>query len=82
MCIRDSTRPNLLEKMKTLKFDADGWIGARSTPKVFSDCYVIMQINNGKFERVFPKQAGTLECTSSTIKTVRLDPQEAAKSVK
>lgn len=76
------TRPNLLEKMKTLKFDADGWIGARSTPKVFSDCYVIMQINNGKFERVFPKQAGTLECASDKVQTVTLDPQEAAKSVK
>jgi len=76
------TRPNLLEKMKTLEFDADGWIGKRNTAKTYSDCYVIMQINNGKFERVFPKQAGTLECVGSTIKTVRLDPAEEAKSVK
>jgi len=76
------TRPNLLAKMKTLEFDADGWIGKRNTSKTFSDCMVVMQINNGKFERVFPKQPGTMECKSSAVQTVTLDPQEAAKAIK
>jgi len=76
------TRPNLLAKMKTLTFDADGWIGKRTGPKVFSDCMVVMQINGGKFERVFPKQAGTLDCKPSNVTTVKIDPAEAAKLVK
>lgn len=76
------TRPNLLEKMKTLEFDADGWIGKRNTAKTMSDCMVVMQINNGKFERVFPKQAGTMDCKPSYITTVKLDPQAAAAQVK
>ncbi|MEX1218118.1 MAG: ABC transporter substrate-binding protein [Acidimicrobiales bacterium] len=77
------TRPNILAKMKTLSFDAGGWIGkARTTPKVFSDCMVIMQINGGKFERVFPKEAGTLECKSENITTVKMDPAAAAANIK
>ena len=76
------TRPNLLAKMKTLSFDADGWIGKRTGQRVFSDCQVVMQINNGKFERVFPKEAGTLDCKPANITTVKLDPAQAATQVK
>lgn len=76
------TRAAVLETMKTLEFDADGWIGKRTTAKTFSDCMVVMQINNGKFQRVYPKQPGTMECASDKVQTVRLDPQEAAKSIK
>ena len=76
------TRKSVIEKMKTLEFDADGWIGKRSAPKVFSDCMVVMQMNNGKFERVFPKQAGTLDCKPEYVTTVKLDPQAAAASIK
>lgn len=77
------TRPNLLEKMKTLSFDADGWIGApRTGQKVFSDCFVLLQINGGKFQRVFPKEAGKLDCKPENITTVNLDPAAAAASVK
>jgi ABC-type branched-subunit amino acid transport system substrate-binding protein len=77
------TRPNLLAKMKTLSFDADGWIGkARVGQKVFSDCFVLLQINGGKFERVFPKEAGTLDCKPENIVTVKLDPAAAAANVK
>jgi hypothetical protein len=77
------TRANILAKMKTLSFDADGWIGKpRTAPKVFSDCMVIMQINGGKFERVFPKEAGTLDCKSSNITTVKIDPAAAAANIK
>jgi hypothetical protein len=77
------TRTNLLAKMKTLSFDADGWIGkARTGQKVFSDCMVIMQINGGKFERVFPKEVGTLDCKPENLVTVKLDPAAAAANVK
>lgn len=77
------TRPNLLAKMKTLSFDADGWIGkTRVGQKAFSDCFVLLQINGGKFERVFPKEAGTLDCKAENIVTVKLDPAAAAANVK
>jgi ABC-type branched-subunit amino acid transport system substrate-binding protein len=75
------TRAAILETMKTLQFDADGWIGARTGPKVFSDCMVMMQMQGGKFVRVAPAKVGTLDCNPKYVSTVTLDPQEAAKSV-
>lgn len=76
------TRAAVLEKMKTLKFDAGGWIGERTGPKVFSPCFVVMQANNGKFERVYPTKVGTLDCEASNIETVKLDPVQEATKVK
>lgn len=76
------TRAAILETMKTLKFDADGWIGARVGQKVFSECMVMMQMQGGKFIRVTPKEVGKLDCNPKYIATVKIDPQEAAKSVK
>ena len=76
------TRPAVLEKMKTLVFDADGWIGKRTEAKTMSDCMVVLKANNGKFERVFPKETGTMSCKPEYITTVKLDPQAAAAQVK
>ena len=75
------TRSALIAEMKTLQFDADGWIGPRTGTKVFSDCMVLMQLKNGKFERV-TGTAGKLDCKPNYVQTVTLDPQVEAASVK
>ena len=49
-------------------------------PGAFSNCYLIMQVQHGKFVRVYPTQPGTMDCKSSNITTVNVDPvAEAAK---
>jgi ABC-type branched-subunit amino acid transport system substrate-binding protein len=75
------TRAAILKTMANLQFDADGWIGPRVGPKVFSDCMVVLQLNGGQFTRKFPAEVGTLDCNPSYVQTYTLDPQEAAKSI-
>ena len=75
------TRTAVIETMKTMTFDADGWIGTRSSPKTFSNCFVIMQLKDGKFVRSSGKP-GTLDCNANYIQTVTLDPQVEAAKVK
>jgi len=76
------TRAAVIEKMKTLEFDADGWIGKRTGTKSFSDCFVMLQAKGGTFERVFPSKVGTMDCKSTNLTKISIDPQEAAKLVK
>jgi hypothetical protein len=39
-----------------------------------------MQVQNGKFVRVYPTKPGTLDCNPGNLATVHLDPvAEAAK---
>ncbi len=37
-----------------------------------SDCFVVLQVQDGKFTRVFPKEKGSLECGGKPVK-VKLD---------
>jgi len=75
------TRSAIIETMKTMSFDADGWIGKRSAAKVFSDCFAVMQFKDGKFQRAAGKP-GTLDCNPNYVVTVTLDPQVEAAKVK
>jgi len=75
------TRANLLTALKGLThFDAHGWLGAKSlygTPST-SPCFVVLQVQNGKFVRVFPTKPGTLDCDPSNLATVTIDAAAAA----
>ena len=78
------TRASLLTALKGLTdFTANGWLGPQPTPLVagqISPCYVMMQVQNGKFVRLSPSKPGTFDCTASNVTTVTLDPAaEAAK---
>jgi len=77
------TRANLFSALKSIhNFDADGWMGPKDLQgsNSFSDCMVVIQIQNGKFVRVFPTQPGTLSCDPANVATFTLDPAaEAAK---
>ena len=77
------TRSALLTALKGMtNFTADGWIGPKALqgPGVYSPCFVLMQVQNGKFVRVYPTKPGTLDCNPGNLATVHLDPvAEAAK---
>jgi hypothetical protein len=78
------TRASLLSALKGLTdFTANGWLGPQPTPLVpgqISPCYVMMQVQNGKFVRLYPSKPGTFDCTPSNITTLMIDPAaEAAK---
>jgi len=38
-----------------------------------SNCYVLNQVQGGKFVRVFPKKAGTFQCEKNNAYTIKLD---------
>jgi ABC-type branched-subunit amino acid transport system substrate-binding protein len=78
------TRAALLTALKGMtNFTADGWLGAGKSlqgPGSFGPCFVILQVQNGKFVRVYPTKPGTLDCNPSNVATVNADPvAEAAK---
>ena len=69
------TRANLLGALKNLtSFDANGFIGTANVGgKVTTSCFVLTQVQNGKFVRVWPKKKGTFDCTKSNHVTVKAD---------
>jgi ABC-type branched-subunit amino acid transport system substrate-binding protein len=76
------TRANLLAALDAKKdFTAGGWIGSTGKDlKGFSDCYVVVQLHGGTFERVYPEKAGTMDCGAKNVTTVNVDPAaEVAK---
>jgi len=78
------TRASLLEALNSIdSFDANGWMGPKDPKggaKGTSDCQVILTINGGEFERVFPTEKGTFDCDAGYVATVNIDPAvESAK---
>jgi ABC-type branched-subunit amino acid transport system substrate-binding protein len=69
------TRANLLTALKGLtSFDAGGFLGTANVGgKVTTSCFVLEQVQNGKFVRVWPKKKGTFDCTKSNHVTVKAD---------
>jgi hypothetical protein len=57
------------------KFDADGMYGATTdlAAKKITDCYVLLQVKNGKYVRVFPTKAGTFDCSPKNVIQRKLD---------
>ncbi len=69
------TRAAVLEEApKLTSFDAGGMFGEVNIgERVPSPCYVLLQIKSGKFVRVFPKKAGTIECDPDNIYTQKMN---------
>jgi ABC-type branched-subunit amino acid transport system substrate-binding protein len=69
------TRANLLAALSKIhKFDADGMIGASDIGgRRFGPCYMVMQIQNEKWARVFPKKPGTFDCTAKNLTSIKVD---------
>jgi ABC-type branched-subunit amino acid transport system substrate-binding protein len=69
------TRSSLLTALEnTTSFDAGGMVGTVNIGgKVPSSCFVLIQWNNGKFNRVYPTKRGTFDCTTSNRYTFQAD---------
>ena len=69
------TRQSLLDQFSTVTaFDAHGMIGVTNpAEKKSGPCFVLLQIQNGAFERVHPSERGTLDCDDSNTQTITLD---------
>lgn len=36
-------------------------------------CFVLMQVKNGKFVRIWPKEKGTIDCNKRNVVDIQLD---------
>ena len=63
------TRAGILAEMaKVTAFDAGGFFGSIDfSKKAISNCFVIMHLEGGAFKRVWPEEAGTLDCSDTNI---------------
>jgi ABC-type branched-subunit amino acid transport system substrate-binding protein len=73
------TRVNLLSALSKIQsFDAGGMIGTTNIGgRRFGPCYMVMQIDGGKWKRVFPKKAGTFDCDPKNLTSVKVDQPTA-----
>jgi len=78
------TRAAVLAALKSItNFTAGGWLPP--TPLQagqISPCYMMMQVQNGKFVRVYPTKPGTFDCNPANVATVTLDPAAVAATLK
>jgi hypothetical protein len=57
------------------KFDADGMYGATAdlAAKKITNCYVLLQVKNGKYVRINPTKPGTFDCSPKNVIQRKLD---------
>jgi hypothetical protein len=69
------TRANLFAALKNMhSFNANGLIGTADIGgKVTTSCFILEQVQNGKFVRVYPTKKGAFDCKSSNHVTVKAD---------
>jgi hypothetical protein len=69
------TRAAFLSQIRSVHgFTADGILGPTDIgAKVPSDCFAILQVQRGRFARVYPKAAATFDCHRSNTRTISLD---------
>jgi hypothetical protein len=73
------TRARFIEEAKkihnfTAAVGGQGMLGPTDVGgKKVTGCFVLTQVKNGKYVRIFPKQKGTLNCDSKNVTTIKLD---------
>lgn len=75
------TRATIIEAMKSTKSDFMGWIGQPKGGKDVMPCYMVVQIQNGKWNRVYPTATGELDCSPSNRIVVNLDTAAEAGKI-
>jgi len=79
------TRATLLAALQGMThFSAHGWMGTRSLQGAgsMSPCFLVMQVQNGRFVRVYPTQPGTMDCDPSNLTAVTVDTAAVAATLK
>ncbi|MGH3452301.1 MAG: hypothetical protein ACRDQW_16675, partial [Haloechinothrix sp.] len=69
------TRAAVLEQAPTVNnFTADGMMGKTNVGRrEFGPCFVLSQVQDGEFERVYPKKKGKFDCKKSNIVEFEMD---------
>ncbi len=69
------TRVALLEAAEGIHaFDADGMISPTDVGgRISNSCFMLNQIKNGEFVRIYPKKKGTFDCAKKNRSTIELD---------
>ena len=69
------TRKALLAQLaSTTSFNADGMWGTTNIGQhLATSCFLIMQVKNGQFARVYPTAPGTFDCKRSNSITIKAD---------
>ena len=76
------TRAAILDGLKNIgQFTADGWLGTTSL-RDETPCFMVMQIQGGKFVRVYPTKPGTLDCDPANDVTVNVDMVAAGANLR
>jgi ABC-type branched-subunit amino acid transport system substrate-binding protein len=73
------TRQAVLDRARGVTgFNANGMWGDTdfTTTLTQTDCFVIMQIQNGEFVRIFPEEPGTRSCDPANLTALSIDPVE------
>lgn len=68
------TRASLFNALRTQEtaFNADGITGTTNvSTHQESPCFMITQVKNGQFQRVYPRKAGTFDCAPTNLVTVK-----------
>lgn len=74
------TRSAIIAAMGNHTSDFGGWIGEAKGGKDLMHCYMVMQIQSGTWKRIYPTEAGKLDCDPTKKVAVTIDPQvEGAK---
>ena len=69
------TRKAVFDEMNKIhSFNAGGMIGTMDPAgRVASPCFMLLQVKNAKYVRVYPKKAGTFDCKKRNLIHVKLD---------
>ena len=73
------TRARFLEEARkihnfTADVDGQGMLGPTDVGgHKLNGCFVLTQVKNGRYVRIFPKEKGTLNCDSKNVTTIKLD---------
>jgi ABC-type branched-subunit amino acid transport system substrate-binding protein len=75
------TRANLIAGLQALDdFTADGITGARALTAP-NPCFVMVQVQDGAFQRVWPEERGTLDCKPENLGTVTINPEQDVNTI-
>jgi hypothetical protein len=78
------TRANLLAALRIItNFSANGWLGPKNLagPGAVSPCFLIMEVQGGRFARVYPTKPGTMDCNAKDLVTLTVDPAAGAAKI-
>ena len=72
------TRQALLDELRAIdSYDVNGWYSPFNfETKINGPCFVLLQVQNQEFVRVYPEERGTFDCSSDNFWVNTVDPSD------